>query len=167
MLSSADSPNSPRPLAGLRSVAFWLCLFVAAGLYAAVVLSPKWLVFSALAHQFESNQRHLLELNQRVERLRKLAAALESDPAFAREEARSEFDLLRPQEQRIRFESPVTLDVGPARLARKSPQNAAAGYSAWLRQIAGSRRLVDSLLAVAAGLVVFAFGCLYERSDRI
>lgn len=67
----------------LMSVAFWSTLLVAAGMYAAVALSPKLADWINAHRQYADNAARLAELEDEADYLERLTAALKSDPAFA------------------------------------------------------------------------------------
>jgi cell division protein FtsB len=156
--------ESPRGavLGGISSLLFWLCLFAAAALYAGVALSPKLIAHAALRETSDANQRRLVSLERHVEQLRRVIAAQKDDPAFLREQARSDFDITKPGEQRIPVEPHLTLQIG-AGLDTAAPQAAPPAYMPIAQIIAGSRSIADCLLAAAAVLVVGAFTLLPAR----
>lgn len=151
--------------AGLASLAFWICLFAAAAMYGLVALSSKVVAWEALSTAHEGHQRRLVELEQQIGRVRRFIAAQRNDPEFLREQARTDFELHRPNEERIPVDSHLTLriDAGPAEAAsRPAPLPV---YVPLIREIARSRRLSDLLLAAAASLVVGAFACFPVRKS--
>src|SRR5438874_7692535 len=96
----------------LASLAFWLCLFSSAALYGTVTLSPKFFAFLVLSRDHRSNQWRLVSLEKQVAHLQKVIDAQKNDPGFVREQARSDFDIAGPQEQRIPVESHLRLNIG-------------------------------------------------------
>jgi cell division protein FtsB len=144
-------------LGALSSLGFWLCLFVAAALYAAVALSSKLCTYGSLRAEFETNQWRLVTLERQVAQLRRVVAAQQHDPAFVREQAQSDFELSRPGEQRIPVDSHLTLHIGPGRIAATVRPVSFPVYAPLARKIATSRELSNSLLAAAAALVIGAF----------
>lgn len=81
--SDARLPEHDGDLAlsgAMTSVAFWLCLFAAVGLYAMVVLSPKAVNRWRQADQFAANQQRLLALRQQIDVGERLAREWESNP---------------------------------------------------------------------------------------
>lgn len=147
----------------LTSLTFWLCLFTAAGLYAAVTLSPKLLAFLSLNREYHANQWKLVSLEKQVARLQRVIDAQKNDPAFVREQARSDFDVASPDEQRIPVDSHLRLNIaaGSADLTVFSPD--LPWYAPLLASIARSRQVANSLLGIAAFLVLYSFTLLYER----
>ncbi|MFN0051167.1 MAG: septum formation initiator family protein [Planctomycetales bacterium] len=151
---------------GAASVVFWTCLFVAGGLYGAVVLSPKLLAHAALQAQFSSNQWRLVELERQVERLEAVVAAQRNDPSFIREQARSDFSVSAPDEQRIPVESHLTLRIGQVRTERTSSPPASPLPIPLLKWITESRKTSNLLLCTAALLVVGAFTLLPPTKEQ-
>src|SRR5579872_846799 len=96
----------------LTSLAFWLCLFVSAALYGSVTLSPKLLAYFTLNREYHANQWKLVSLEKQVARLQKVIDAQKNDPSFVREQARSDFDIASPDEQRIPVDSHLRLNIG-------------------------------------------------------
>ena len=148
----------------LTSLAFWLCLFTAAGLFGAVTLSPKLLAFLTLNRDYRANQWKLVALMKQVDRLQKVIEAQTNDPAFVREQARSDFDVASPQEQRIPVESHLRLNIATGSPDQPVIPLEAPWYTPLLASVARTRGVADTLLAIAAFLVLYAFTLLYERA---
>jgi cell division protein FtsB len=147
----------------LTSLAFWLCLIAAAALYATVTLSPKLLAFLTLNRAFQANQWKLVSLEKQVDHLQRVIDAQRNDPAFVREQARFDFDVASPDEQRIPVESHLRLKIGTgnADLAVISPD--LPWYSPLLAAVAHSRFVSNMLLGIAALVVLYAFTFLNDR----
>ena len=145
------------------SLAFWLCLFAAATLYAAAALSPGLLACLTLDREFRANQWRLVALEKQMERLERVIEAQKSDPAFLREQARADFQVAAPGEQRIPVDGPLTLQIGAEQTSAARPAAGLPWYAPVARAVARSRDAVNSLLAAAAALVLCAFGLFYER----
>lgn len=147
----------------LVSLAFWLSLLFSAGLYAAVALSPKLLATVTLSRQREENQLRLVALEKQVQHLQKVIEALKHDPNFAKELARTDFETAYPDEQRIPVDSHLSLNMRSA-----GPDLAVAAsnlpwYTPLLSAVANNREASNTLLTVAALLVIYAFTFLQER----
>ncbi len=67
----------------LMSLAFWLTLVTAAGMYAAVSLSPKLVQWMMVRQQLTSNALRLQQLENEADYLERVADALKKDPEFA------------------------------------------------------------------------------------
>src|SRR4051812_5631594 len=109
-LPSSTAAKEPRQ-AWLASLLFWLCLFTAAALFGTVTLSPKLLAFLVLDREYRINQWRLVSQERQVAHLQKVIEAQTNDPAFMREQARSDFDLANSDEQRIPVESHLRLNI--------------------------------------------------------
>ena len=159
-MASAESKHS-----WLISLAFWLCLLTAALLYASVMLAPKLLTNFSLRGQHYGNQVRLVSDEQQQRYLEKVVAALESDPEFAEELARVDFDAVRPGDERIPASEAVNWELLPesasARSAVRDPW-----YLPSMRILAGHQSLRWSMLSVAALLIVLAFAYLHEGQSR-
>lgn len=152
------------PSGGIMSVAFWLCLAIAAGLYGIVALAPRYLAYLHLHRQFHENQLQLVALERQARHLEQVTAALQNDPAFARELARMDFRTGNPDEQNIPVDRALALAIRPAApdLDVRPPQ--LPWFAPLLELLAQSRRVTDMLLGLSAGLVIFAFTFLQDRT---
>jgi cell division protein FtsB len=159
---SRESGNS-----WLTSLAFWLCLFAAAALYTTVTLAPKLLVFLTLNREYHANQWKLVSLKKQVDHLQKVIDAQKNDPAFVREQARSDFDVANPDEQRISVDSHLRLNIGTGNADLAVAPAELPWYAPLLATIARSRSVSNTLLGIAAILVLYAFALLYERSSGL
>jgi hypothetical protein len=148
---------------GLSSLIFWICLFVAAGMYATVSLAPKLLTYLDLEFDYRINQWKLVELDRQVSHLDRVIKAQTSDPAFIQEQVRSAFDVTRPEEQRIPVESHLRLNIEVAAPAARNAAPTLPWYAPLVAVVAGSRDIGTALLCTAAALVLFAFTFLYDR----
>ncbi|MGE5192991.1 MAG: septum formation initiator family protein [Deltaproteobacteria bacterium] len=148
----------------LTSLAFWLCLFTSAGLYATVTLSPKLLAFLTLNRQYHANQWKLVSLEKQVDHLQKVIDAQRNDPAFVREQARSDFDVAGPDDERIPVESHLRLNIATGKASLPVVSADLPWYSPLLAVVARSRNVSNALLGIAAILVLYAFALLYERA---
>lgn len=160
-------PLNPRqePRHGwLTSLAFWLCLFAAAALYGSVTLSPKLLAFLTLNRDYRANQWRLVSLKKQVDHLQKVIDAQKNDPAFVREQARSDFDVASPDEQRIPVDSHLRLNIGTGNADLVVVPPELPWYSMLLAGVARSRAFANTLLGLAAFLVLYAFTLLHEPS---
>ncbi len=87
-----DQPCGPLTAAGqdqqqtaswVVSLIFWITLCGAAMMYAAVALAPKAAEWIEARNQYVTNARQLVQLEEEVEYLERVAAALKADPEFA------------------------------------------------------------------------------------
>jgi len=148
----------------LTSLAFWLCLFASAALYGTVTLAPKLLTFLTLNRQHLANQWKLVSLEKQVGHLQKVIDAQKNDPAFVREQARSDFDVAGSDDERIPVESHLRLNIGTGNADLQVVAAELPWYSPLLSVVARSRNVSNTLLGVAAVLVLYAFAMLYERA---
>jgi cell division protein FtsB len=164
MKSTAD-PDSREPRQGwLVSLAFWLCLFMAAALYGVVTLSPKVLAFLVLDRQYRTNQWRLVSQEKQVARLQRVIEAQTNDPAFMREQARSDFDVANSDEQRIPVQSHLRLNIETGTAGPPVTNADLPRYAALLEFVARSHAVGNALLGSAAILVLYAFTRLHIRS---
>ena len=150
----------------LTSLAFWLCLFAAAALYGTVTLSPKLLAFLTLTRQYQANQWKLVSVEKQVGHLQKVIDAQKNDPAFVREQARCDFDVASADDERIPVESHLRLNIGTGNPDLQVVPAELPWYSPLLAVVARSRNVSNTLLGIAAALVLYAFSLLYERVRR-
>ena len=167
----AESTNHPEPSrrTWIVSLWFWLCLLCAAGLYAVVALAPGWFAALELQDEFDRNQRQLVSLEQKTGYLRQVVHALETEPDFAGELARVDFDAARPGDERIPVGPDLVLHISPSQSA---PAVDISSHS-WLRQIlelgAHNRSVRFAILGFSALLILFAFTLVpnpYRQRDR-
>jgi cell division protein FtsB len=149
----------------LTSLAFWLGLFTAAALFATVTLSPKLLTFLTLNRQYHANQWKLVSLERQVDHLEKVIDAQKHDPGFVREQARSDFDVARPDDESIPVESHLRLNIGTGAANLQVAPAELPWYSPLLAAVGRSRHVSNALLFIAALLVLYAFAMLYERNS--
>lgn len=159
----------PSPWAGIAvSLAFWSTLFVAAGLFAGVALAPKVVTWRLLQNQIDHQQRKLLDLEYQVEQLARVVTALDRDPVFAAEFARVEFDALRPGEEVLAMEASLSLNPLQKKSVAISPEVPAPHpWMDRLTPLATNGSLRWQLLALSAGLVLFAFTFLQDIDDGL
>lgn len=146
------------------SLAFWTGLLTAAGLFAAVNLSPRLVTLLKLRDEQYANQTRLVSLEKQARQLERVVEALEHDPAFAAEMARLEFDALRPGEEVIAVDRTLALDARHAATAEPARQETRAWYLPAVELVATRRELRNTLLLTAAVLVIVAFTWLQEST---
>lgn len=145
----------------VMSLAFWLALLFAAAVYGVVVLSPRWFAHSELKQKHSVNQTKLVQLESNVNQLQRVVTALEQDPQFVRELARTEFDVSRFGEERISVEPSLALEATAAEPLEL--MHSANFFSApVLQTFAENGPIRRYLLILAAGTVLFAFVFLHE-----
>jgi cell division protein FtsB len=149
------------------SLAFWVCLLLAAVVYASVALAPKLRGYVTLNDAYRKNRTELVALEQRVSHLERVRDALENDPEFAAELARIDFNASRPGDERIAVEPLLSLEAVPTTM-RPSPV-VIDGHHSWyaplLEVLAGNRTIRMSFLAIAAVVTLGAFTFLHETDE--
>jgi cell division protein FtsB len=156
----------PQQSCWVTSLAFWLCLFTSAVLYGTVSLAPKLVAYFNLNRDYQANRWKLFSVEKQVDRLAKVIEAQTNDPAFLREQARSAFDVAAPDEQRIPVDSHLRLNIETGGTELPAPPRSIAWYAPILGLVASSRVLGDAMLGMAAVLVLYAFGRLYDRTQH-
>ncbi|MFP6767597.1 MAG: hypothetical protein VB859_05465 [Planctomycetaceae bacterium] len=150
------------------SLAFWLTLTVAASLYAAVSLAPRFRTLQHLGLRHFDNRVELEALEDRIAYLDRVRLALKTNPGFATELARLDQQTARPGESHLAVDR--SLQLVP-RLARPS-DSAIAPWAQWSRPLANTLAQNSAvrlgLLITAACLVLFAFALLQDsQADRL
>ncbi len=148
----------------IASLAFWCCLIVAAVLFAAVALGPKLVTSIELRKEYLDNQAKLVAMENRAQYLDKVADALESDPQFAAEVARIDFDAARPGDERIAVDKSLSLSAPhyeppPTNISQELPW-----YAPYAKFLAGNSATRPLMAIVAAALVVVAFTFLHGNT---
>lgn len=154
--------EAPVESAWFVSLLFWLALLVAAGLYAAVALAPRYLAWLELREEFYRNQVRLVALERQAAYLNSVVAALENDSQFAAELARIDFDASRPGEERIPVERHLSLDGRSADPAAAPLASSLPWYAPLVALAAQDHRLRRNVLIAAAVVVIVAFTFLHE-----
>lgn len=145
----------------LVGLLFWFTLLAAAALYGIVALAPKYLSFLEARREFRANQTQLVALQQQSRYLERTVTALESDPQFAAELARVDFNAVGPGEEKIPVDPHLSLD-GRAEPALRVPTPRLPWYAPLVTLVAENERLRRNLLIAAAAIVLFAFTFLHE-----
>ena len=157
--------NETPPFAWRASLAFWLCLFITAGLYGLVALSPKLSVWLDLRNDFYTNQVRLVELEQQVDYLDRVATALEDDPDFALELARVDLDAKRPDDELIPLDPELAGLDGPLAASSDNSQ-LRPWYTDIINAFAGNKYLRATTLGLTAVVVVLAFTFLHDAHEK-
>ena len=160
--SNEDAAAPKDGAAGLvLSLAFWLSLIVAAGLFAMGTLSPKVVAGWRHAGELERQMARVSALAEQVERLENEAHALESDPDYLAARARQDLGL-KPEGTRlikVLGDAPLAATVEEA----VDPAEPPAASLKWVERVAGDSLLRARMLTIAAALVLFGFAFLHER----
>jgi cell division protein FtsB len=155
--SKKSAAHSPTPRDSVWvGVAFWLILFLATSLFAAVLLAPKWTRTELLDDRVAHLTAEVNRLNETHDRLGRLLEAFRHDPDFDRELARLELDYAQAGEQRL---------SEPAKAAdlEAASNRATASRTEWWRPVvqifAQDQSLRRAALATAAILLVVGLAC--------
>lgn len=158
----ADSQRLP-----LASLLFWLCLLIAAGLYAAIALSPRLVVWGDLQVESTRRQVELVNLERQAQQLARVAAALERDPEFVAELARVELAAGTPRGTQIPLPPALGFDPRVPRATETAVAMSSPWYLPAARLAASDARLRWKVLGLASGLLLFAFVFLQGDLSRL
>lgn len=166
MPKRGSSPRREPQHAWIVSLASWLLLFAAAGLYAAVSLSPRFLEYLRFKNEYYVNQVRLVGMERQIGYLNRVADALENDPEFAAELARIDFDALGPGEEHISVSPDLTLDARRPDDPPLTPATSLPWYAGPITVFAENPRVRTTSLITAVILIVVAFTFLQEPADQ-
>src|SRR5438093_1158386 len=93
------SPESTESVWSLA--AFWLVAFASAGLFAAVMIAPRWEQKQHIAARVRAATAQCASLSDANDHLNRVIEAFKHDPDFTGEMARSELGYVAPGEQRL------------------------------------------------------------------
>jgi cell division protein FtsB len=139
------------------SMAFWLALLAAIGMYALVALSPKVLTYIQLRQDYQSKQRRLVSIEHEVEDLGQVVDSLTSDPEFVRKLASVEFGARRPGEERIPLDEHLQLSIRDNDPVFETPADSLPWYGSVVAPFATSQQLRGTMLLAAATILIGAF----------
>jgi hypothetical protein len=166
--STNRDPSSEPAFRPFASLAFWCSLFLAAGLFAVLALSPKLRTYRDLSREYDSLHGRLVATEQRTETMAKVAEALEHDPEFAAELVRSDFDS-PGDEERMLVDPQLTLrgwDSEPA-IAGAGGRHAGILFDGpLLDTLCDDRSVRIPLMAASALLILAAFALCGDGSNR-
>jgi len=165
-LSAKSNQNEESRFAWMISLTFWIFLFIAASLFAAVVLAPRYLSYLNMRNEYLTNQVQLVSLENQVEYLRQIAHSLEHDPEFRSEVARVDFDAVRPGEERISVAPDLALDIPQWNPNKNIPASNQSWYQPMLSVLSENQKIRSSILLTAAVIVVLSFTFLHESQSR-
>lgn len=164
---ATSSSQSDSQAGWIGSVLGWLCLFLAAGFYGTVHLSPRLLTMVRLQHEYDTNHLRLLSLENQLQVLGRMAKALEHDPDFAAAMARVEFSADRPGEQRIPVDPHLTQETRDLAPQLEVPEPPWPPYTPLLKFVVEYRTVNTGLLIAAAVLALCAFIPLHGTSVTV
>lgn len=146
------------------SLAFWLALLGAVGLYGLVALSPKLLSCIQLRHDYQATQVRLAGLEHEVEDLNQVVDSLSRDPEFVRKLASVEFGARRPGEERIALDEQLQLSIRDNDPVFEVPPDSLPWYGSAVYPFAVHPRLRGAMLLASGLILVFAFVFLQPTS---
>jgi hypothetical protein len=141
--------SAESPLAWLGALVCWLALFLAAGLFALVSLSPKLVENQRLREDYEATQIRMVTLERQNAQLARIGDALEQDPEFASELARVHFESESPDEQRIQVSEHLSLQATGVDAEMPAPSEP-PWYMPLVEKIAEDRQMSNAILCAAA-----------------
>ncbi len=145
----------------LMSVCFWLALLASALMYAAVSVSPKLADWITVRQQYLSNAVRLKELEDEVDYLERVSAALKSDSEFAKRLVRANQGSGSGDSEFV----PVSQDLlfgGGAKVKREVPQVVQPVMANLVFHLASNQTHRNWLLMAATGLTMTAFTLLND-----
>ncbi len=148
--------------AWMVAIAFWGNLVFAVLIYASVALSPKMISYFDLKQQWYENQSKLVTREQQVLYLNRVVTALETDPEFAQELARNDFDRSRPGYEHLPVAPELTLDARSMAAFDVPEEESRPWYYPILKILATKKKVRMILLGFACGLMLFSFVFLHE-----
>ena len=166
IVSAKQNQNVESRFGWMISLTFWILLFIAASLFAAVVLAPRYLSYLNLRNEYLTNQIQLVSLENQVEYLKQIAHSLENDPEFRSEVARVDFDAVCPGEERIAVEPDLALDIPQWNPNKKIPVINRFWYQPMLSVLSENQKIRSSILLTAAVIVLLSFTFLHESQSR-
>lgn len=158
-MSTASAPaSSTTPSArGLYiSLAFWVSLLAAAGMFAAATLAPKLTSLQRREAELATVTQRVQRLVEDVTRLEQIGHALQHDADFIAARARRQLGL--PTAGELQLPVMVTAPQEEPPVATAVPED-----DLLIRRLAGDSLLRARLLTGSAALVLFAFTFLHER----
>lgn len=147
------------------SLAFWIMLIGASGLYCAVTLSPKFLTFLKLRNQHFNQQIQLVALEEQVDDLARVESALERDPEFAVELARVEFDAGRRGDGRIAVQPGLWLDDRRTPVERHPVAHHLPWYTPLIEAFANDQKMRRGFLLAAGTMILLSFTFLQDSQE--
>lgn len=165
-MAAVNADNCELKHAWAISVAFWLCLFCAAGLYASVALAPKFWTYLNLKNEYIANQVRLVSVERQIGYLKRVVVALESEPEFAAELARIDFDAVRPGDEHIPVDPGLTLNAPLSEPPSAVPPPTLPWYGLFVEPLARNPKLRSVILGLSVLLTIGAFTFLHESQAR-
>lgn len=147
------------------SLAFWLALLAAIGVYSLIALSPKLLTYIQLRQDYQAKQRRLVSIEHEVEDLGQVVDALTRDPEFVRKLASVEFGTRRPGEERIPVDEHLQLSIRDNDPVFEPLSSSLPWYGSLVSPFATKPQLRGLMLLTAATILIGAFMFLQPTSE--
>ncbi len=148
----------------LIPVAFWLCLFSSAALFASVSLAPRLVEWHELHLLTLDRQQRLVVLDRHIQHLENVVDAWEFDPHFQLEMSRQA--VTDPEEgQLIPLDQSLTVNLNAPTINGPSVPLVVPWYIPILRTLSVPSDWRRRVLWVSAGFCLFAFVALREREQ--
>ncbi|MCA9082674.1 MAG: hypothetical protein KDA81_01395 [Planctomycetaceae bacterium] len=148
------------------SLCFWSILMLAAVVYGAVALAPKFAVWDQVRREYRHNARQLSDLEQDVSYLESVEAAIQTDPEFVQRlhgvTAESDGEELIPVSGDLLFGRDTV-----AIPQRSSDRDDPPPYQKVIDLLAERQNVRVLLLSFSAGLIVFAFTFLNDAGGNL
>ncbi len=139
------------------SLAFWLALLAAIGVYSLVALSPKLLSCIQLQHTYNATQMQLVSLEHEVDDLHRVVESLASDADFVRKLASVDFGARRVGEERIPLDEHLQLSTRDNDPVFEMPAESLPWYGSAVSLFAVNIRVRGMMMLASALTLVLAF----------
>lgn len=134
-----------------------------------MVLAPKLKTFASLDQQYAENHDRLLQLEEQIHYLNRVADALEHDPEFTNELARVDLNLTEKGTERVFVDVSLSM-AAPTDTPRRQHSTRTGALSRCLGLLDGvlnDQVWKQKVLLGLAGVVVFAFVFLQDPPKKL
>lgn len=153
----------PEPAESVWSLAaFWLVAFAGAGLFAAVMITPRWEQKQHMAVRVHALAGQCASLSDTSDHLNRVIEAFKHDPDFTEEMARSELGYVTPGEQRVA--APVR-NVSRPQASEADPPSPDL-WAPFVRLFAHDRLVRQTALVTTAVFLVVALAFFHPPSEQ-
>lgn len=158
--SSQKPPETAESVWSLA--AFWLVSFAGAGLFAAVMIAPRWEQKQHMATRVRALTAQCDSFSDANDHLNRVIEAFKHDPDFTGEMARSELGYVAPGEQRLA--APVR-NVNRPKTSKSDPPSPDL-WSPFVRLFAHDRLVRQTALVTAAVFLVVALAFFQPQPEQ-
>lgn len=168
-----DHPDNPReghmqpmhlPHSWVVSLLFWCSLLISAVMYGSVSLSPKLAEWIRTRQQYSQNALRLAELEDDIDYLERVSAALQSDPEFSRRLAQAAGPAQLPGHEFVPVTDDLALGAQPA-ADRTEAHEADPAFSDAVFYLASHQKHRQWLLISSGLLTLFGFTFLNDSGS--